>query len=231
MNRLLFGLGLLLSLACHSQTCLAQKRPVTLPYYANMEGTSGAITTPNAFTLPRGSGFLVVQESFALDSLDRVHLTMGITDRLEVGLRSDIPALSKPQLSFIVKFTALMQDSLFHGMPSVGIGMNRGYMYFVSSYKWDRLSISGGWNKTKNLRGFFANASVQILPAWTLQADISPVGSGIALRGRWRCLWASIIYHQPRYENKPLEDYFWEVGYSWDDSPFDFIDPPHWGRR
>lgn len=214
-------------LLCFCLSATAQVRNHPLPYYANMQGTSGVITTPNAHTLPKGHGFLVVQESFVVDSLDRVHLTIGLTPRLEVGLRSDIPQLTNPRLSLIVKFQAIMQDSLFTGMPSLGIGMNRGQMYLVSSYRWQRMSLSAGWNKTKQVRGFFANASVQLLPSWTLQADVSPVGTGVALRARWKSLWASLIYYQPRIETQRLEDFYWEVGYYWDDKPFDFLGIQH----
>ncbi|MEL6534862.1 MAG: hypothetical protein AAFQ98_05590, partial [Bacteroidota bacterium] len=219
------GLILLLTL---SKSAFSQKsdRPL-LAQYPNMQGTTGAITTATAHTLPKGHGYISIQESFILDSLDRVHITVGLTNRLEVGLRSDIPQLLNPRLSMIVKFNAFLQDSLFKGMPALSVGMHRGYMYLVSSYRWNRFGLSGGWNKTAKAQGFFANASVQFLPAWTLQADVSPVGAGVALRARWKSLWLSLIYYQPRVENRRLEDYFWEIGYHWEeDHAFNFVQFP-----
>ncbi|HAA13570.1 MAG TPA: hypothetical protein DCE41_18505 [Cytophagales bacterium] len=214
-----------------SQPLFSQELNRTLlAQYPNMQGTTGAITTATAHTLPKGHGYISIQESFILDSLDRVHITVGLTNRLEVGLRSDIPQLLNPRLSMIVKFNAFLQDSLFQGMPALSVGMHRGYMYLVSSYRWNRFSLSGGWNKTAKAQGFFANASVQFLPAWTLQADVSPVGAGIALRARWKSLWLSLIYYQPRIENQRLEDYFWEIGYHWEeDHAFNFVQLPGQG--
>lgn len=196
-----------------------------LPLYPSLQGTSGGITAPGAYTLPAGHGYLSIQESFVLDSLDRVHLAIGITDRLEAGIRSDIPALQNPRFSFFLKFNVFRQDSIFKGFPAISLGMHRQASYIVASYRWTRVSLSGGYNKTITNRGPFANLSLQIVPALTLQADFSPLGTGIGLRGRYKRLWASLIFFQPRLENQRFEDYFWDVGYRWT-SPT--ADPPIW---
>ena len=183
--------------------------------YPNMQGTTGAVKTPYATTLPVGYGLLSVQESFITDSLDRVHITYGISDRVEVGLRSDIPALKDPKLSLIVKFNVLEQNSLIQGMPAIGLGMNRGQFYLVSTMERKKVAASFGWNKTESIQGFFANTSIELHPNLSFHADISPEGTGAVLRGKWNQFWLSFIFYDPLLKNEPLEDFFWEVGYQW----------------
>ncbi len=186
--------------------------------FNSLYGTTGHILTSNAYTVGKMQGNIGVFENFASDWEDNLIFNIGVHDKIEVGIHSEIPSHPNPKLNFLFKIRANEQGEYFglksKFIPATAFGINRHSAFAVLSYQFKIVDVSLGYNFSDDRESLFSNIAIQILPFAQMQLEYVKNFVSAGLRFRYKGITASLLgSYALQDDDFNTELAYWEVAY------------------
>lgn len=102
-------------------------------YSPSLNGTTGLVKTPTAFSLRKNKGVVGIWGELAKSPDHDFYFVYGVRNWLEVGVISNLPQHTSP--NFLFKINSEVQDRLFKGFPILAFGLYRSTSYLTTSIK------------------------------------------------------------------------------------------------
>jgi hypothetical protein len=186
--------------------------------FISLQGNTGVYNTADATTMGKGKGSIGIFENTSDDSLDRVVFTYGIHEKLEIGIRSGIPA-HDPNLNFHFKFQGTEQGNFFgwkkRFLPATAVGVNRHSTFVVASYAIRKLAASVGYNFSEGKQSAFFNVSYYPVPLITIQGEYYRNHVAGVIRFKYKKIASGFFTSvNPKRSNSSGENMYWYLAFS-----------------